>query len=625
PLESERIALDASEKKLFVYSTTWQKLIVLDAQTMGVIRTIDNISASDMLRSQYGPFLIAWDGGNTVKFVNTETYEVTNFTDELIGFWKIQESKHDENKWYAVTQEGPEGPWVVGNYDYKAKAWINKTSLPPQAEGESVFDFKVLPNEQKAYVATMGGWYPDYHAFGWVYSIDLAKGSVKAIPVDGGALSLEASPDSRRLYVGTGWPMPDANNLLELDVQSDTITGPIQLGKSKYRWAYTQINDLHMDPANPDILYATSTDGNAFIKANVDTRALADVLVLNEESFRPHFFVKRPKQATGYILIHQGANAFELDTDKATIKSVVTFPAIRADANSYDVAVNNAGRLLIAQGESILEVDSQGMRLLATHALSPDTPPVWNLVLSRDQKVLYSIAQERGRTEYQPNVFLAIDAENFQVKARFKLEGGGFQRPFELPDGSKLYALGGMQNGAVVVQVIGTDDYTVQKTITFAEQGSLGFAALPNYAFAYDPNSRTLFVGATHVVLAIDTDTDTIEKIIYLKDVAEAIGFKGQPWYFLTYINAIGLVYHPRENYLYIAHLDRSFISIYDLNDNRFLPQVIPLKGYFPSYVFANDDYSKIYSVNIRSDSVSVIGVKSKAVEKVIDLHARPN
>jgi YVTN family beta-propeller protein len=38
--------------------------------------------------------------------------------------------------------------------------------------------------------------------------------------------------------------------------------------------------------------------------------------------------------------------------------------------------------------------------------------------------------------------------------------------------------------------------------------------------------------------------------------------------------------------------------------------------------VFASGDYSKIYSLNGRSDNVSVIDVNSKSVEKVIDLHA---
>jgi YVTN family beta-propeller protein len=76
------------------------------------------------------------------------------------------------------------------------------------------------------------------------------------------------------------------------------------------------------------------------------------------------------------------------------------------------------------------------------------------------------------------------------------------------------------------------------------------------------------------------------------------------------------------ENYLYIAHLDRSFVSIYDLTNGRFLSKVIPLKGYFPNFLFTNDAYNKIYSLNIRSDNVSVIDVPSKTVEKVIDLHA---
>jgi len=166
--------------------------------------------------------------------------------------------------------------------------------------------------------------------------------------------------------------------------------------------------------------------------------------------------------------------------------------------------------------------------------------------------------------------------------------------------------------------VIRTDNLTIQKTIIFDQPGLQGISAGPYYPFAYDSNSRTLFVGATQVVLAIDTDTDVIKKVIRLRDVAKAIGLESRP---LTYLNAIGLVYHPEESYLYIAHLDRSFVSVYDLENDRFLPKVVPLKGYFPNFIFANDDHSKIYSLNIRSDSVSVIDVKSKAVERVIDLH----
>lgn len=125
-------------------------------------------------------------------------------------------------------------------------------------------------------------------------------------------------------------------------------------------------------------------------------------------------------------------------------------------------------------------------------------------------------------------------------------------------------------------------------------------------------------MGATHVVMAIDTDTDVIEKVIYLGDVARAIGL--EPWQ-LTYVNAVGLVYQPQENYLYIAHLDRSFISIYDLNADKFLPNIIFLKGFFPNFIFSNDDISRIYTLNIRSDNVSVIDVTTKTVEKLIDLH----
>ena len=618
PTESEYITLDASEEKLFVHTPTWRKLLVLDTRTMSLIHTIDDVGHVGMIRSRHGPTVITWDGGNAVKFVNTESYEVTEFRDNRMKFVKIRESNVDPDKWYVVSG-GPSEGYSAGIYDHKAKVWSYEVSLPMQGEGEAIFDLQVLPNEEKTYVATMGGWYPDYHAYGWLYSVDLMGGETKVIPVDGAAMCLEASPDSRRLYVGTGWPMPDTNNILVLDTQSDSIVGQVNLGRNKYGWPHTQVNDLQIDPANSRYLYATTADANDLVKVDLESLTVAEELVLNEESFRPHFFVKKPAEASGYIFIHQSAKAFELDLDKATIEGVVELPLTRTDAYAYSGAIDDAGRLLLAMGEAVLEVDVEDMRLLGNHPLPPGLPSVWNFVLSNDQTKMYSVAYARGEEQDQPNTFVAINTVSFQVEAVVRLEGGRFNQPYELPDGSKLYALGGQQNGTVVIQVIETDSYTIQKTITFDEPGLLGIATVNNYPFVYDSNSRTLFVAATHVVLAIDTDTDTIREVIYIGDAASAIGL--EPWQ-LTYINAVGLAYIPEENYLYIAHLDRSFISIYDLNTDQFLPQVIPLQGYFPQFVFANDDHSKIFIVNIRSDSISVIDVNSKAVEKVIDLHA---
>jgi len=584
-----------------------------------------------MLRSRYGPFLIIWDGGNTVKFVNTETYEVTELTDNEIGFMQIEESKSDQGKWYVATQVGPrEG--IIGLYDYKIKKWNTSISITTQQEGLNINDLKVLADESKAYIAVWGGFYPESqtHGYGWIYSIDLGGREVKVIPIDGDLWCLEMSPDGRWVYVGADWPKPrNVNNIQAVDTKTDTVVGSIDLSKlaffgtqfSSGSTQFSSVVDLQIDPVNPRFLYAVSNDANAFIKVDLDNRTLADALVFNEESLQPNFFVKGPTQTSGYILIYRSANAFELDLDNATIKGVVRFPAIRADAGSYDVATNNAGNLLIAQGDNMLEVDPKDMHPIKTHPLPKDINGLSHFVLSADKAKLYSIWQDPISGKDYPNTFLAIDATNFQVKAHIELDGGVFnERPFELPDGSKLYLLGGWDWGTITVQVIETGNYTIKKTITYDDpDDSLGISAGPYFPFAYDSNSHVLFMGAGTVVLAVDTDKDAIEQVIKLRDVAEAIDLKPEQ---LIYVNAIGLIYNPKENYLYIAHLDRAFISIYDLNNNRFLPRVIPLKGSFPNYIFVNDDYSRIYSLNTRSDSVSVIDVKSKTVEKIIDLHA---
>jgi len=48
----------------------------------------------------------------------------------------------------------------------------------------------------------------------------------QGMPIDGGALRLEANPAGTRLFVGTGWPLPNSNNLLVVDTASDSIVGP---------------------------------------------------------------------------------------------------------------------------------------------------------------------------------------------------------------------------------------------------------------------------------------------------------------------------------------------------------------------------------------------------------------
>jgi len=129
-------------------------------------------------------------------------------------------------------------------------------------------------------------------------------------------------------------------------------------------------------------------------------------------------------QSSGYVLVHRSAYGFELDLGSATIKNVVRFPAIRADSGAYDVAITNAGRLLIAQGEQVLEVDGADMRLIANHPLPPTIPSVWHFVLSKNQSRLYSITNDPITN--RPNIFLAINTADFQAQANLPLAGGAF-------------------------------------------------------------------------------------------------------------------------------------------------------------------------------------------------------
>lgn len=349
------------------------------------------------------------------------------------------------------------------------------------------------------------------------------------------------------------------------------------------------------------------------MKIDTATGAVAAVLVLNEKSNPPTTFVREPGTSRGYVLLSRTNETVEIDLNSARATRVVQLPLSLTDFQWFGAAFRDANTLLVAQGDHFLELAAD-LTLRAKHNLPSGAPRIWGVLASRDARTLYSVSTI---TASSLDTFLAIDATSFQIKASLHLDGGVFNLPWEHPDAGKLYVLGGMQNGAVLLQVIDAQSFALRKTIRFDDASAPGIAAGPDYPYTYDPSSRTLFVGATMAVLAIDTDRDEIKRVIRLDEIAGGMGI--QPNDFAV-PNAVGLAFDPSQNRLNIAHLDGSFVSVYDLAKGHFLSPLIPLTGYFPDRLLANDDFSKLLTLNMRSDDISVIDTKGFTVTGLIDI-----
>lgn len=618
PLKCSTIVLDAGETKVFLHDRILGRLLVLNAVTLQEIRVIGGLATGEaqLVSSRWGPYVILASG--RVWLINTDTLEVTALGNSRALFF-VRESATDPAIWYAVAP-GPEST-VIGTYDYKKAVWSPKATVQPRAGGWNVRGFTVLPNGSKAYLAVLGPWLPiNNQEAGWLYAADLRSGTVTELPIDGGAKALAISHDSSRLYVGALWPAPaaDAVPVIHIvDTARDADIGVINIGKQKFGWFCTQINEMRIDPVDGRWLYATSSDGNSLIKVDLATNQVAVNLVLNEESNSPSLFVRQPGTSRAYALLARTNEALEIDLDRAEVIRTVQFPLTTDGRISFlGAAFRDADTLLVPQGEYVLELAAD-LTLRARRNLPSGAPGVWRAVGSRDGRTLYSVSKTPGTSV--SDTLLAIDTTSFEIKAPLKLDGGNFNQPWEHPDAGKLYVLGGMPNTTVSIHVVDAASHTLRKTITFDNPDLPGISAGPYYPYAYDPGSRTLYAGATSAVLAIDTDRDEIKRVIRMDAINAALGLSGNK---VTTLNPVGLTFHPVENRLYMAHLDGSFVSVYDLAGDRFLPQLIPVKGYFPVWQVANDDVSKIWVANGRSDSLSAIDTKTRTVEKVIDIHA---
>jgi len=135
-----------------------------------------------------------------------------------------------------------------------------------------------------------------------------------------------------------------------------------------------------------------------------------------------------------------------------------------------------------------------------------------------------------------------------------------------------------MQNGAVLLQVIDAQSFALRKTIRFDDASAQGLRLaltthIPTIELAHPLR------GATMAVLAIDTDRDEIKRVIRLDEIAAA--WASSPTTSRCPTRWAG--FRSSQNRLNIAHLDGSFVSVYDLAKGHFLSPLIPLTATSPT------------------------------------------
>ncbi|MRR13175.1 hypothetical protein EG835_12130, partial [bacterium] len=261
PTRCQHIALSPDESRLFGVIPGWRQVIVIDTATMKVIRTIDGIDTAGLFLSQHTGKLVTWAGG-TVRFIDPGTYAVTEHRSAALSIARIIESPSDPSLWYVV-HSGTPGKSDLVLYRHADSTVTRTIPLPDHVGATPVIEMRVTPDEKKVFIGLPAGRTSDGVKTGTVNCVDLQSGQVRSVTVPGGFSSMELSPDSRRLWVGGGWPEPATDVISVIDTASDAVVGMIPVEKSKYGWFHTQTNCLRFDVVNPNRLYATSTDGNS--------------------------------------------------------------------------------------------------------------------------------------------------------------------------------------------------------------------------------------------------------------------------------------------------------------------------------------------------------------------------
>ncbi len=183
------------------------------------------------------------------------------------------------------------------------------------------------------------------------------------------------------------------------------------------------------------------------------------------------------------------------------------------------------------------------------------------------------------------------------------------------PHGSKLYLAGGLTTGGITtIMVYDSTNYELLNTIqlppTPQHYGTTGFIE-----GSFDETNRILYLAGFVSVYKIDMDTNQLLGTLDVMDVYNSRN--GLGWYSS---GICGVIYSSSLGKLLVVAGDPHSMFTYDLNKSAWSPKVTVIKGYFITDAVASPDKRYIYTVNARTDSITVIDAATGEIVKTIDL-----
>jgi len=598
-LASGQAVLSPDDSKLYVVNHGTRNVMIINTKN----NTVEKVLPIDPYYGAGDRISVSYDG-TAVYIASYDRLYVVNSSDNSyhqisipgIFFDSVEPSVSNPNLLYCIGGLGtPQRAFFTFNLSSNAverASNLTNEALPPDTPP---MRFTVNSNETAAYFGSFKTISDKGVGNFNVFDLDSFE-ILFSTPIECGVSDFAVNAETGKIYITGFWSGGDTPNtgyIREWDMSTNSVITEIFVSPSNDQRA------IAIDPTDSNYLYMTE-DWNFIRKVEISTGKEIQKLKFNKEDIMPDVLIRG--DSVGYIVCQRSDDIYKLNLSSGQLIGSISLPY---GAHGGVLGYYQHKLYFIVGRRHIYSVDPSDGSLIETFDIGININPI-KLTFFND--IMATI-------DYTPgtmigNQLLLFDANNMTVLKSIDLPSEiHSDRVVASPDGSKLYIARGSMDGPTVITVFNASTLDVINIIE-TPYGATGFLGGD-----FDETNRILYLCGFNSIFKIDMDTDELIEILDVWDVYGLRNTGGWPIGGLT-----GVVLSSTKDKLFVISGDAHCMYTYDLVNSSWTTRITNLKGYTPTSTSYSPDRKYLYTVNPKSDSITMVDLTLGDVVKIIEL-----
>lgn len=604
-LFSNNAILTQDGKRLYIANAGTRNVMVINTEDRSIEKVfpIKALWAVPTSMSQDGSkaYITSEDSG--LNIINTSDNSYYQISIPGLIFGPVVPSRKNPDLLYSVGTTIEPGNIFSPTFfifDISSNKVVRSSKLNSEVMPSGTFtrDFIINSDETRAY-------------FGWFHMDDRGSGSfnvfdlenfqvLASTPIDYGVTDFVVNERTNKVYIIGFWAgggAPGKLPIIEYDLSTNRIVRRIMVSPSSDQRA------IALDPINDNYLYMTEGDFNLIRRVDISAGMEVNGLYFSKAVIQPYAII--PDGEIGYLFSRNSG-----DINKLNLSSGVFIDKIDLSFQHSGWGFHE-GNLYVASDNKIFVINPLDGSIVKEYRIATDFNPGFFTFFD---DMMVTVDFREGGMIGRKVIF--FDTEDMSIIKSIDLpnEPHG-EKVIISPDESKIYTARGPMGGApATITIFNSSNLEVINTIEIPyvnqRNGMTGFNEAD-----FDTEKRIVYLTGFTSIYKIDMDTNELIGILDMLDLYEQT--KKWGW---SPTGLCGVTLSNEKDRLFITSGDAHSLFTYDLEKSEWSTKITNLGGYFNTDAVASPDKQYLYTVNEKSDSITMVNLTSGEVVRIIRL-----